>query len=173
MTSVAEGRGSGAAVELAGGLDGLAAAVAQHRSEFDSKGRLPDGLFEQLATVGLFRLLLPSSLGGPGLSALEFMDVVEAASALDGTVGWLAGNGGGMARVGAYLPAESAREIFDDPLAFVVSSTGAVGRAIRVPGGYSVTGRWPFGSGSPHGTWFSPLCAVEESEQASGEMIFV
>ncbi len=101
------------------------------------------------------------------------MDVVEAASALDGTVGWLAGNGGGMARVGAYLPAESAREIFDDPLAFVVSSTAAVGRAVRVPGGYSVTGRWPFGSGSPHGTWFSPLCAVEESDQATGEMIFV
>ena len=173
MTSLAGSRRSSAATELAAGVDGLAAAVAEHRSDFDSNGQLPDDLFEQLARLGLFRLLLPSSLGGPGLSALEFMDVVEAASALDGTVGWLAGNGGGMARVGAFLPAESAREIFDDPLAFVVSSTGAVGRAVRVPGGYSVTGRWPFGSGSPHGTWFSPLCSVEEDEQATGEVIFV
>ena len=173
MTSLAESRRSGAAAELAAGIDGLAAAVAERRSDFDSNARLPDDLVEQLARLGLFRLLLPSSLDGPGLSALEFMDVVEAASALDGTIGWLAGNGGGMARVGAFLPAEAAREIFDDPLAFVVSSTGAVGRAVRVPGGYSVTGRWPFGSGSPHGTWFSPLCAVEESEQATGEMIFV
>ena len=173
MTSLAESRSSGAAIELAEGVDAAAAAVAEHRSEFDSNGQLPDVLFERLATLGLFRLLLPSSLGGPGLSALEFMDVVEAASALDGTVGWLAGNGGGMARVGAFLPAESAREIFDDPLAFVVSSTGALGRAVRVPGGYSVTGRWPFGSGSPHGTWFSPICAVEENEQATGEMMFV
>ena len=173
MTSLADGRRSGAATELAARVDGLAAVVAAHQSEFDSNGRLPDDLFEQLATVGLFRLLLPSSLGGPGLSALEFMDVVEGASALDGTVGWLAGNGGGMARVGAFLPAESAREIFDDPLAFVVSSTGAVGRAVRVPGGYSVTGRWPFGSGAPHGTWFSPICAVEEGGRATGEMIFV
>lgn len=173
MTSLAEGRGSGAAAELTAGVHGLAAAVAEHRSDFDANGRLPDDLFEQLARLGLFRLLLPSSLGGPGLSALEFLDVVEAASALDGTIGWLAGNGGGMARVGAYLPAESAREIFDDPLAFVVSSTGALGRAVRVPGGYSVTGRWPFGSGSPHGTWFSPLCAVEDDEEATGEMIFV
>ena len=173
MTSLAESRGSGAATELVARIDGLAAAVAEHQSEFDANGRLPDDLFEQLATVGLFRLLLPSSLGGPGLSALEFMDVVEAASALDGAVGWLVGNGGGMARVGAYLPAESAREIFDDPSAFVVSATGAVGRATRVPGGYSVTGRWPFGSGAPHGTWFSPLCAVEEDDQDTGEMIFV
>lgn len=169
----AEGRGSTAAAELATAVEKLAAGVAEHRSGFDSKGRLPDELFEQLASVGLFRLLLPSSLGGPGLSALEFMDVVEAASALDGTIGWLTGNGGGMARVAAYVPPESASQIFDDPLAFVVSSTAAMGRAIRVPGGYSVTGRWPFGSGSPHGTWFSPICAVEDDGQATGEVIFV
>ncbi|MCJ7782064.1 MAG: acyl-CoA dehydrogenase family protein [Acidimicrobiia bacterium] len=173
MASVAQSRDSMNALELAAEVRELAAAVAEHRSDFDSNGRLPDHLFEQLAALGLFRLLLPTSVGGPGLSALEFMDVVEAAAALDGTIGWLVGNGGGMARAGGYLPAVSAREIFDDPLAFVVSSTGAVGRAVRVPGGYSVTGRWPFGSGSPHGTWFAPICAVEDGEQSTGELIFV
>jgi len=173
MTSRAEGGSSGAAAELVAGVERLAAVVGERRGDFDSNARLSDELFEQLAELGLFRLLLPSSLGGPGLSALEFMDVVEAAAGLDGTIGWLAGNGGGMARVGAFLPAESAREIFDDPLAFVVSSTAALGHAARVPGGYSVTGRWPFGSGSPHGTWFSPICAVEEDGRATGELIFV
>ena len=173
LTALAKNRSSITAPELVAGVGELAAAVAEHRSKFDSEGCLPDHLFEQLAALGLFRLLLPTSLGGPGLSALEFMDVVEAAAALDGTIGWLTGNGGGMARAGGYLPAASAREIFDDPLAFVVSSTGAVGRAVRVPGGYSVTGRWPFGSGSPHGTWFTTICAVEDGEQASGDEIFV
>lgn len=173
MTSSVESRGSVAALELVARVHDLAPAVAEHRAKFDSDGRLPDHLVEQLAELGLFRLLLPRSLGGHGLSALEFMDVVEAAAALDGTIGWLVGNGGGMARAGGYLPEESARQIFGDPLAFVVSSTGAVGRAVRVPGGYSVTGRWPFGSGSPHGTWFTALCEVEEGEQATGELIFV
>jgi alkylation response protein AidB-like acyl-CoA dehydrogenase len=147
--------------------------VDEERDEFDSRGRLSDELFEQLAGLGLFRLFLPVALGGPELSALEFMDVVEAAAALDGTVGWLVGNGGGMGRVGAYLPTDSAREIFDDPLAFVVSSTAAVGRAVRVAGGYTVTGRWPFGSGSHHGTWFSPVCAVDEGDHTAREVIFV
>ncbi len=173
MASVAQSRGSVTALELAAEVHGLAAAVAEVRSDFDANGRLPDHLFAQLAATGLFRLLLPTSVGGPGLSALEFMDVVEAAAALDGTIGWLVGNGGGMARAGGYLPEVSAREIYDDPLAFVVSSTGAVGRAVRVPGGYSVTGRWPFGSGSPHGTWFAPICVVEDGGQATGELIFV
>src|SRR3954447_22703070 len=140
MTSSVESRSSVAALELETRVRELAPVVADLRSEFDSDGRLPDHLVEQLAALGLFRLLLPSSLGGHGLSAFEFMDVVEAAAALDGTIGWLVGNGGGMARAGGFLPEESAREIFDDPLAFLVSSTGAVGRAVRVPGGYSVTG---------------------------------
>lgn len=173
MTLLEGTRSSVTARDLAAGLSELAAAVAEQRSTFDSEGRLPDSLFEQLAALGLFRLLLPASLGGHGLSALEFMDVVEGAAALDGTIGWLAGNGGGMARVGGYLPEVSAREIFDDPSAFVVSSTGALGRAVRVAGGYSVTGRWPFGSGSPHGTWFCPICLVEDDGQATGEIIFV
>ncbi len=173
MTSRAESRSSDAALELVAGVHDLAAEVAQHRSTFDSEGRLPDRLVEELAALGLFRLLLPTSLGGRGLSALEFMDVVEAAAALDGAIGWLVGNGGGMARAGGYLPEASAREIFDDPLAFLVSSTGAVGRAVRVASGYSVTGRWPFGSGSPHGTWFVTICAVEDNHQATGELIFV
>ena len=173
MTSSVESMVTVAPLELETRVRALAPAVAEHRSTFDSDGRLPDAVFEQLAALGLFRLLLPSSLGGHGLSALEFMRVVEAAAALDGTIGWLVGNGGGMSRAGGYLPEESAREIFDDLAAFVVSSTGAVGRAVRVPGGYSVTGRWPFGSGSPHGTWFTPLCEVHDGEQATGELIFV
>lgn len=173
MAASTESKGSVAALELEARVRELAPVVAEHRSTFDSDGRLPDAVFEQLATLGLFRLLLPTSLGGHGLSALEFMDVVEAAAALDGTIGWLVGNGGGMARAGGYLPVESAREIFDDPSAFVVSSTGAVGRAVRVPGGYRVTGRWPFGSGSPHGTWFTPLCEVYDGERATDELIFV
>lgn len=173
MSRSAGSRSPDVAPALIAAIRELEPAVAEHRREFDSNGQLPDDLFERLASLGLFRLLLPATLGGPGLSALEFMDVVEAAAALDGAIGWIVGNGGGMARAGGYLPASSALEIYDDPMAFVVSSTGAVGRAVRVPGGYRVTGRWPFGSGSPHGTWFAPVCAVEEGDHPTGDVIFV
>ena len=91
------------------------------------------------------------------------MDVVEDAAALDGAVGWLVGNGGGMGRVGVYLPVECAQEVFCDPHAFVVAGTGGVGRVAPVPGGYRVNGCWPFGSGAPHATWFSPVSEIEEA----------
>jgi len=158
--------------DFRGRLRDLSETVAQERAGFDSAGRLPDDLYGRLAAVGLFRLWLPVGLGGPELSALDFMDVVEEAAVLDGAIGWLVGNGGGMARAGAYLPVNSAQEIFADPAAFIVSGTGGVGRAVPVDGGYRVTGRWPFGSGASHATWFTPLCEVEESGAGSGRLMF-
>lgn len=122
---------------------------------------MPDPVFEALADAGLFRLWLPKGLRGPELSPLEFMTVVEAAPALDGTVGWLVGNGAGMSRVGGYLPARVAAEWFSNPRAFMVGATGAVGTAIPVEGGYRVSARWPFGSGAPHATHFMGLASVK------------
>ena len=91
-------------------IRGLAPLIARHRDAFDVERRLPDTVFEALADAGLFRLWLPEALGGPELSPLEFMAVVEAAATLDGSVGWLVGNGGGMSRIGGYLPARSLSE---------------------------------------------------------------
>jgi alkylation response protein AidB-like acyl-CoA dehydrogenase len=59
---------------------------------------------EALAEAGLFHLWLPSAMGGPELSPAEFMQVVEAASAMDGSIGLIVANGGGMSRAAGYLP---------------------------------------------------------------------
>lgn len=90
------------------------------------------------------------------------MTVVEHAAALDGTIGWLVGNGGGMSRAGGYLPFEAAQKVFGKPSAFVASSTGAIGKAVPAKSGYRITGRWPFASGAPHATTFAALCEVNE-----------
>lgn len=143
-------------------LTALAPDIAAERAAFDRDRRLPDSLFAKLAEAGQFRLLLPRDAGGSGLSLFEFQDVVEAAGALDGSVGWLIGNGGGMARAGGYLMPTARRAIFGNPLAFIVATTGATGRALPVAGGYRVSGRWPFGSGAHHGTFFAAVCEVDE-----------
>lgn len=142
-------------------IQALAPLIAAQRSEFDRGQRLPDAVFAALADAGVFRLWLPYALGGPELSPFEFMSVVEAASALDGSVGWLVGNGGGMSRIGGYLGEAVARDWFADRHSFVASSTGAVGTAIPVDGGYRVSGRWPFGSGAHHATRFMVLASVK------------
>jgi indole-3-acetate monooxygenase len=142
----------------------LAPLIAEHRAAFDSARKLPDAVFDALADAGLFRLWLPEALGGPQLSPADFMTVVEAASALDGSVGWLIGNGAGMSRIGGYLPEQVAREFFSNPREFVTSATGAVGSAQRVNGGYRVSGRWPFGSGAHHASHFMGLASAKATD---------
>jgi indole-3-acetate monooxygenase len=146
---------------LATSLAELQGPIRAVRATSESERRIPDSLFAELAAAGLFRLLLPVELGGPGLSLLDYRDIVEMASALDPSVGWLVGNGGGMARAGGYLPRSAAEKIFSDKASFVVSATGATGTARRTKGGFMVSGRWPFGSGSHHGTYFAAVCEVE------------
>jgi indole-3-acetate monooxygenase len=153
-------------------IEKLTLLVEEHRASFDRDRRLPDGVFRALAEAGLFRLWLPAAMGGPELSPMEFMQVVEAASALDGSIGWIVANGGGMSRVAGYLPESVAREWFADPGAFIVAATGAVGSAQPVAGGYRVTGRWPFGSGSSHATRFTGLAAVKDGTDSSQAPIF-
>ena len=122
-------------------IENLTPLIEENRASFDRDRRLPDVVFRALAVAGLFRLWLPSAMGGPELSPAEFMQVVEAASAKDGSIGWVVANGGGMSRVAGYLPESIACEWFTDPYAFIVSATGAVGSAEPVAGGYRVTGR--------------------------------
>ena len=147
----------------------LAPLVAQHRESFDRERRIPQIVFDALADAGLFRLWLPKALGGPELPPVDFMTVVEAAAALDGSVGWIVGNGGGMSRCGGYLPEATARAFFADGRAFIASSTGAVGAALPVDGGFRVTGRWPFGSGSHHATQFMVLASVKAADGTDGQ----
>jgi indole-3-acetate monooxygenase len=150
--------------EYVAAIDRLAPLIAEHRATFDAERRLPDAVFNALADAGLFRLWLPAALGGPELSPAEFMIVVEAASALDGSVGWLVTNGSAMSRVAGYVSEPVARTWFGEPRAFIVSATGAVGAAQRVEGGYRVSGRWPFGSGSHHATHFMGLASTKDPD---------
>jgi alkylation response protein AidB-like acyl-CoA dehydrogenase len=87
------------------------------------------------------------------------MAVVEQVAALDGSLGWIVGNGAGMSRAGGYVPEPVARRWFSDAGAFIASATGAIGEALPADGGYRVSGRWPFGSGAHGATLFMGLAA--------------
>ncbi|MCA6119670.1 acyl-CoA dehydrogenase family protein [Bradyrhizobium sp. WSM 1738] len=154
----------GGVSEYLAAIERLAPLVEHQRRHFDEQRRIPDEVFEALADAGLFRLYLPKAVGGPELSPFDFMTIVEAASALDGSIGWLVGNGGGMSRIGGYLPEKVTRDWFADQHAFIVSATGAIGTAEPTEGGYRVSGRWPFGSGAHHATRFMGLAGVKTAE---------
>ena len=145
-------------------IQNLSPLIAKYRDSSDQERRVNQKVYDKLADAELFRLWLPETLGGPGLSPSEFLTVVEAVAAIDGSVGWIVGNGGGMSRAGGYLPEATARKLFADPNAFVASSTAAVGKAVQEDGGFRISGKWFFASGAHHATWFMGLCASKNTD---------
>jgi alkylation response protein AidB-like acyl-CoA dehydrogenase len=104
---------------------------------------------------GIFRMLLPRSLGGAELDPLTYTEVLYMLAQGDGSTAWCLGQNSGCSMIAPYLPEETAREVFggrDGILAWGPDLPGA-GRSTVVDGGYRVTGRWGFATGSRHAQW--------------------
>jgi alkylation response protein AidB-like acyl-CoA dehydrogenase len=142
----------------------LGPTIAGMRDQIERERRLPVPLVERLRELGFFSLWLARDFGGPELSLTDFVRVVEALARSDASVAWCATNGGGYARFSGFLPKAVAHRIFVEERAVVAGNMGPLGRAVQVPGGYRVTGRWPYGSGITHSDWALGGCVVLDGD---------
>lgn len=118
----------------------------------DGESRLPDELVRALMQAGLFRLYAPRAYGGSEVPLLEFAEVIEEIARADASTAWCLSQNAGVCRVSAYLPAESAAAIFGRPDLAIAWGQGRA-RAVKIDGGYRLTGEWAFVSGIRHATW--------------------
>jgi alkylation response protein AidB-like acyl-CoA dehydrogenase len=127
----------------------------------DAGRELPADVIDALHDARLFRLLIPRDLGGAELDLPTFLQVVEAIAEADGSVAWCVGQGAGCSMTAAYLPREAAEKMFGrDRRAVLAWGAGPSGQAVPVEGGFRVTGRWSYASGSRHATWLGGLCPI-------------
>ncbi|MDQ3811639.1 MAG: acyl-CoA dehydrogenase family protein [Chloroflexota bacterium] len=130
--------------------------------------RLPDDLVADMDDAGLFRMLLPASLGGAELDLASYARVVEELARADGSVAWCVGQASGLSAVAAYLEPAVARSIFVETRPGILANgpgeRNRPGCAVAVDGGYRVSGRWNFASGCRHATWLQAICQVESSD---------
>ncbi|MCY4383007.1 MAG: acyl-CoA dehydrogenase family protein [Nitrospinae bacterium] len=135
--------------------------------QIETQRRLPQSLVDAMAAAGLFRLLIPRSMGGLEVDVATFIQAIEAAAALDGSVGWSAMIGATGGLTSGYLPLETAQEIYgSDPHIVTAGAFAPHGRARPVEGGYRVTGRWPFNSGCEYCAWLMGNCIIHEADEA-------
>lgn len=141
----------------------LAPRIAAAADEIERERRLSPHLLSALHEVELFRLLLPRTLGGAELDPPTFVQIIETIAKADGSTAWCLCQNNVCSIVAAWLPPDSAREIFADPRAVVAWGPGPA-RADAVPGGYRVTGSWSFASGGRHATWLGAHCPVFDAD---------
>jgi len=143
----------------------LAPLIRATADDAEAARRFPDAVIAAMAEARIFRQLVPRTAGGDELDPITMLETVELVSQLDGSAGWLAMIGSGASFLSGYLDTSFNREIFDDPNAFMCGNLGApAARARLVPGGYQVSGRWPFVSGCEHATWAAANTVLLDDE---------
>lgn len=130
----------------------LAPLVAEAAGEIEQIRQLPERVFKALSEAGMFHMMVPRSIGGGEVHPAIYGQALEQIAQADASTAWSIGQNSGCSMSSAYLDPAVARECFSPPhgiLAWGPFAPGA-GKAIAVDGGYKVTGKWGFASGSRH-----------------------
>jgi len=122
--------------------------------------QLPAWASREMADQGLYRFALPQELGGENLCAREQIEVVEAASAIDGSVGWCVQISSEInALVIRRMEVPLAEKMFNDWDVLVCSGHGPAngpnpGRNARKDGaGWRLNYQGSFASGCNNANW--------------------
>ncbi|MFB8003705.1 hypothetical protein [Nocardia sp. NPDC056000] len=133
-------------------------------AETEELRRLPD------ATVAdseeLFGLLLPEALGGAGAGPREFVDVLRVLAQGDPSAAWtlsfFIAHGWMLAR----WPEQTQRKVFATPGPQLVAvAANPPGRAVRVEGGFQLSGRWAYCSGVLNANWVQLAARIEGEDE--------
>lgn len=156
MTSGA-GNPSAAAADLVAAARTVASTLADHGDEGERLRRLPAPSVEALRDAGLLRMCVPAAYGGPEADPMTLVTAIEEVARADGAAGWCTMIASTTSSLAAFLPTETAKEIYGDPDVVTggVFAPNGVGAATELDGvpGYRVTGRWAWGSGTQHCQW--------------------
>src|SRR3984885_9177641 len=157
-TEVAQGDG----VSLLGVARSLEPLIREHAAALE-QGSIPPPLVEALYDAGVFKAMLPREVGGLEAEPVEWLRLIEELARINASVGWMA-----FIQSGVGLT-------FLDPERFErfrlrgggrLSLGRLGGKAVRAEGGYRISGRWPFASGSPYATWLGGMSVVCDSAGA-------
>jgi alkylation response protein AidB-like acyl-CoA dehydrogenase len=149
------------AARLLAALREFAPEVAARSQEIEDGRRVPGDITIKLQRLGLFRALLPRSLGGLELSAADIVPLIETLAAADSSVGWVTMIGVTSQIFCTRAPKAIFEQIYlKDPDALVVGVGVLAGQAEPIEGGYRISGRWPFASGCQNAQWIAAHCMI-------------
>ena len=142
---------------------GLVEQIRAASDEIERGRRIPLGIAAAMKDAGVFGMAMPRVWGGPELDPLTQFRVIEALAMADGSAGWCAMIGCDGGYVTAFLDQDAARAMYPDILVATGAAATTTGQAVRIPGGYRVSGRFPFVSGCQHCEWVWLGCIVVDN----------
>jgi GTP cyclohydrolase II len=109
-----------------------------------------------LTEAGVFRLAMPTDVGGYQASDDTVAEVLAQISRGCPSTGWMCTIMLISNAMPALLADEAADEIYATPDLRITTTIAPTGEAVPVGGGYRVTGRWTWNTAGVHSNWFTP-----------------
>ncbi|MFE2598361.1 acyl-CoA dehydrogenase family protein [Streptomyces sp. NPDC059396] len=138
----------------------LARAVAlqpllrEHAATAEANRQVPDVVIDAIAEAGLFKLATPARYGGHQSSTRTMLDVSAALAEGDGSTSWVVALVNVCNWLTSLFPTKAQDDVFGaDPDARVTGVLTPTSTTVRVEGGWLVSGRWYYNSGSAHSGW--------------------
>lgn len=137
--------------------------LADCADEAERTGFYPERGWQAMHESGLFRMKAPIELGGLEADPVTQIEVIEAVSRIDSSAGWTFFVGAGtLCMISGWVQDAALDDLLiDGRLPRVSGGVVPSGKATPVEGGFRVTGRWQFGSGSAHAERFSGNAVIE------------
>lgn len=135
--------------------------IRGHSQQMEKSGLVPQEVLNYMYENKLFKIYLPEALGGTLLSLPDALRLIEKASWVDGSFGWLVMIGAGGGFFSSLISHENNLNLFSSPKAVIAGSGHPSGKAKPVDGGYLVTGQWKFCSGSQYASLFTANCVLD------------
>jgi 3-hydroxy-9,10-secoandrosta-1,3,5(10)-triene-9,17-dione monooxygenase len=132
--------------------------------QMEHRRLLPETM-AHLKAAGLFRILQPQRWGGYELAPSAFFDVQMALAEGDVSVGWVYGILGVHSFHLALFDDRAAEDVWGTDSDALVASPYSPGQAVPVEGGYKLTGRWKFSSGTEHCNWIFLGGVIDRGDQ--------
>ena len=145
---------------------GLTDAIHARTDKAEELRRLPLETVQLMRAQNIHRVLQPTRHGGAGAHFLGMAEIVETISRACCSAGWCLTQYCSHNCLLGYWPAEGQDEIWGPMPDAVVAGVliPACGKAKKVPGGWRVSGRWPFASGVYGADWFIAAALAENGD---------
>ncbi len=133
-----------------------------HAAASEKLTHIAPEVLQALHDTGLLRYMQPKRWGGMELDFVAVFDIPEMLGRGDASAAWIFTNLSAHHRLLALWDEKAQAEIWGDNPDMCIASGIAFpqGRAVKVDGGYRISGRWGFSSGVDVSTWNMLACMV-------------
>jgi indole-3-acetate monooxygenase len=139
----------------------------------ESDGKLQSAQLELIYQQKWFKMLVPNSYSGLELSLPDEVQLIEALSWADGSMGWAVTLCTGAGWFGGFLDADLSKKIFAGGDVCLAGSGAPNGTAILDGDGYKISGTWQYASGALHATHLTANCIIHSPDAKAEVRAFI